>query len=275
VRDLLIAKQIETNDSRARQAKDQALYYLSLNKYEESLFGIIVWRSPVTAIFDFCISYKRRDSESFVAKLTAELKVRQYDVWLDNQEILPGESILASIENGMKSSIDAVVVLSRNYFDGWSEYERRAIFGLMTSKKLRIVPIWYQLDFSDIQCSAPMFADIKAISVPDDTDSHVMATCDSIATSYRPEQRRSRLFELFFRCLSPNFPEDWDLKLFLAVIDNDLELAKKACDSGADVSITDAALWNRYNRLAFDCGCFDEWRKLFLYLSECGEIGGV
>ena len=224
-------------------------------------------------VFDFFISYKRKDAEGFVVKLASALKAMKYDVWLDHEEIRPGESILASIENGMKSSIDAVVVLSRNYFDGWSEHERRAIFGLMTSKKLRIVPIWYQLDFNDVQRAAPMLADIKAISATGDAEAEVSAVCDTLAKSYRPEQRRSRLYELFFRCVSAKYPDDWDLKLFLGVYDNDLELLKQACDAGGNVNITDAALWNRYNRLALDCGCFDEWRKLFLYLSEIGAIG--
>jgi len=39
------------------------------------------------------------------------------------------------------------------------------------------------------------------------------------------------------------------------------------------VNITDAALWNRYNRVALDCGCWPEWRKLFLYLTSEGRIG--
>ena len=225
-------------------------------------------------LFDFFISYKRKDAEGFVLKLSSALKEQKYDVWLDHEEIRPGESILASIENGMKSSIDALIVLSRNYFEGWSEQERRAIFGLMTSKKLRIVPVWYQLEFSDVQRAAPMFADISAIPVTGDADAEISSVCAKLAKSFRPEQRRSRLYELFFRCVSAKYPDDWDLKLFLAVYDNDIDLLKRACEAGANVNITDAALWNRYNRLALDCGCFDEWRKLFLYLSETGAIGG-
>jgi hypothetical protein len=228
----------------------------------------------MSGVFDFFISYKRKDAESFVLKLASALKEMKFDAWLDHEEIRPGESILASIENGMRSSIDAVVVLSRNYFDGWTEHERRAIFGLMMSKKLRIVPIWYQLDFNDVQRAAPMLADIKAIHATGDTDADISAVCGSLAKTYRPEQRRSRLYELFFRCVSAKYPDDWDLKLFLAVYDNDIQLLKQACEAGANVNITDAALWNRYNRLALDCGCFDEWRKLFLYLSEIGTIGG-
>src|SRR5580704_10229275 len=102
-------------------------------------------RPAEKSIFDFFISYKHRDSQDFVTALAAELGARKYDVWVDSQEMHPGDSILKSIENGITSSIDAIVVLSANYFSSWSEHERRAIFSLMVSEKLRIVPLWYQI----------------------------------------------------------------------------------------------------------------------------------
>lgn len=224
-------------------------------------------------IFDFFVSYKTRDSAAFTTKVAAELKLRGYDVWLDNDEIRPGDSILSSIESGMTSSIDAVLILSEHYFDGWSEHERRAVFSLMISKKIRIVPIWYKLDHRTIQRAAPMLADIKGIQIGDDSDASIVKACDGISNSFRPDQRRARLYELFFRCLVPHFPEDMELKLFLAVYDNDLEALKQACDAGVDLNITDAALWNRYNKKSLDCGCFNEFRKLYLYLHEAGLIG--
>ena len=54
----------------------------------------------MSTVFDFFISYKRKDAEGFVAKLAAALKEMKYNVWLDHEEIRPGESILASIEAG-------------------------------------------------------------------------------------------------------------------------------------------------------------------------------
>jgi len=230
-------------------------------------------RSSGSGIFDFFISYKRRDSELFVTKLAEKLRARNLDIWLDNDEIHPGDSIFESIESGLNSSIDAVVVLSENYYVGWSARERNAIYSLMISKKLRVIPIWYKLGEEEISSATPMFIDIKAIQVLGDSDAEIASACDTLTQSFRPDQRRSRLFEMFFRCISQKYPEDWDLKLFLAVYDNNMESLEDALNKGADVNITDGALWNRYNRKALDCGCWNEWRKLFLYLSEIGMIG--
>lgn len=228
----------------------------------------------MSGTFDFFISYKWQDSQDFAAKLAAELTAREYTAWLDNDQIHPGDSILSAIEDGMKSAIDAVVVISPNYFSGWADQERRALFHMMTARKLRIVPLHFGVTYDDVQKIAPLFADIKAITAPDDSPATITAACDAIARSYAPGQRRQRLFEMFFRCVSEKFPDDWDLKLFLAVFDDDADKVREACDAGADVNVTDGALWNRYNRLAVECGCFDEWRKLYLFLVEQGEVGG-
>jgi len=224
-------------------------------------------------LFDYFLSYKQRDSAVVADKLARELKTRSYNVWLDSDQVHPGESILASIERGIGTSIDAIVLMSPNYLTGWSEQERRALFGLMTRDKLRIVPIWYGIDDEWVQQNAPLFSDMKAIPLPDDSDAAIVTVCDWLSQSFNPDQRRSRLFELFFRCLVPHFPDDADLRIFLAVFDGDVASLQKAVDDGADVNITDTALWNRYNRVALDCGCWPEWRKLFLYLTSKGLIG--
>lgn len=81
------------------------------------------------------------DSADFVQALATALGKRNFDVWLDSDQMHPGDSILKSIENGLADSIDSILVLSRNYFEGWSEYERRAIFSLLVNQRTRIVPI--------------------------------------------------------------------------------------------------------------------------------------
>jgi TIR domain len=224
------------------------------------------------SIFDFFISYKQRDSSSFVEALTSELRLRKYDIWLDSREMMPGDSILKSIEDGLTSSIDAIVVLSANYFDGWSEQERRSIYSLMVSKKTRMIPIWYKINYDEVLRAAPMLADIVGIPVSLHDETAIKKVCDKIAESFKPEQRRSRLFELFFRCVAKHFPEDNEIAVFLAVFDNNITALEQALSKGADPNITDSALWNRYNKSALEC-CFPEWRKLFLYLSQTGQIG--
>lgn len=218
-------------------------------------------------LFDFFISYKQRDAGAFVEALAAGLRLNGHDIWLDSDQIHPGDSILKSIENGISDSIDSILVLTKNYFEGWSEYERQAIYSLMVNQKTRIIPIWYQLTHSDVARMAPMLASINAIKVDSADGIEIDVICKKISNSYGLDQRRSRLYELFFRCILKNFPEDNDVRMFLAVMDNDIDALNFALEKGANPNITDSEIWNRYSRSAFDC-CFPEWRRLFLFFHK-------
>lgn len=228
--------------------------------------------SSPKAIYDFFVSYKQKDSRDFTAGLADELRGRGYAVWLDNDEILPGDSILSSIERGLKSSLVVLLVFSRDYFQGWSESERRSAHSLMMSKKVRIIPVWYDIGYDQVLELAPLFADIKAVVVDSSAPEHVTAAGDEISRAIRPDERRQRLFELFFKCLVKHFPDDPELKMWVALFDNDVQALERALHAGADPNLTDTSLYNRYAREAVSVGCFEEWRRLYLHFHERGEL---
>jgi hypothetical protein len=226
-----------------------------------------------SSVFDFFVSYKRKDSSSFVERLVSFLKAFEAEVWLDKQQLKPGDSILSGIEEGIALSIDAVIVLSRNYFEGWSEHERRSLYSLMVSKRLRIIPVWYQLTHDDVMSLAPMFADLVAIEVDEDSDESSIEASKRILEGYKVSQREARLYELFFRAVRKH-SKDPDLDVFLGVFENNMTLLQQAIDSGANVNVKTSELWNRYNQIILEHeDVFPAWRKLFLYLSERGLIG--
>jgi hypothetical protein len=223
--------------------------------------------------FDLFISYKHRDSSDVVEAVAKQLKSRGLDVWLDSDQMHPGDSIVKSIERGLSDSIDAMVVLSPNYFEGWSEQERRAIFNLMVDGKTRIVPVWFKVGHDDVARLAPLLVDFVGIPVTDASEPQIQNVCDKVMNSYGPQQRRTRLFELFFQCVAKKHPEDQEVALWLALFKNDLEAVKSALGKGADPNLTDVAIWNRYSRLAVE-DCWPSWRRLFLYLSSLDAKGG-
>ena len=168
-----------------------------------------------TGVFDFFISYKQKDSAALAKALRDVLTSNGAEVWLDQEEMRPGESILAGIESGIKNSVDAVIILSENYFTGWSEQERRNLYALMVSNKMRIVPVWNKLTLDEIEALAPMFAGIVAIPAITGDENEAKAIGEKILDAYSPKQRESRLYELFFRAVRKHVP-DPDLDLFWA-----------------------------------------------------------
>jgi hypothetical protein len=143
----------------------------------------------------------------------------------------------------------------------------------MVSEKLRIIPIWYKLDLDRVETLAPMFAGIVSLHVTSGSDEETIGIGAEILEKYSPRQRESRLYELFFRAVRKHVT-DPDLDLFLGVYTGDIKLLKDAIDSGGNLNVTDAALWNRYNRIMIEHeDMFPAWRKLFLHLSAAGKIG--
>lgn len=232
-------------------------------------------RKPCNGVFDFFVSYKQRDTKPFVKELSEALGIDEAEVWVDQAEMRPGDSILSRIEEGIRSSVDAIVVLSENYFSGWSEQERCNLYSLMISKKVRIIPLWYKLELDDIERLAPMFAGIMGIQVANGSKTEARQVSKEILQRYDPSQRESRLYELFFRAVRKHVT-DPDLDLFLGVFANDVKLVESACQAGADVNITTGALWNRHCRKLIEHDdIFPIWRKLYLHLSAAGRIGAA
>lgn len=228
--------------------------------------------SRESGMYDFFISYKHKDAKDFAATLTDGLRTSGAEVWLDQLEMRPGDSILSGIEDGIKSSIDAVVILTQNYFSGWSDAERRNLYSLMVSKKLRIIPIWLELTHEEIEMLAPMFVDIVAVQVQKASEPEARRVAREILERYNPKQRENRLYELFFQGIRKHI-DDPDLDLFLGVYRSDLRQVKTAVEAGANVAITDGELWNRYAKVAITHkDLFSVWRKLFLHLTAAGKI---
>lgn len=192
-------------------------------------------------------------------------------MWFDEFSIKPGDSLTATIERGLTTSLHIVLVLSSNYFEGWSEHERRAAFNLFTKNKSKIVPVWYLIDSDFVDAHAPLLADIKAVVVKDSTVDPQREVIAALAQVLRPEEQRNKLVELLLRALNRSVPDDPNVKLFLAVIDNDLEALQRACESGANVNVTDNAIIQYYHKLIVHLGYSEAMAKL-LVIPHRGQL---
>jgi tetratricopeptide (TPR) repeat protein len=134
----------------------------------------------VDHLHDFFFSYKRKDASQFVGELAAAIQDRGYGVWFDEFEIKPGDSITASIERGLNNSFIVVLFLTQNYFEGWSEQERRSAFNLFVSQKTRLVPVWLGIDSGYVSQKAPFLSDLAAIVIDTITPSTIEDVCKKL-----------------------------------------------------------------------------------------------
>lgn len=105
------------------------------------------------------ISYSRKDL-GFVKQLAADLKNAGYAVWYDVSGIRGGSQWLKEIEEGLRSSQFAIVVLSPDSIvSEWVERE----FLFASNRKLKIIPLYYR------RCELPLsYLNLNYIDVQGD-----------------------------------------------------------------------------------------------------------
>jgi hypothetical protein len=103
---------------------------------------------------------------------------------------------------------------------------------------------------------------------------NIFSTTRQIIDAYdlcksREIECRTILFELYFTCISPHFPDDYTIKLFIAVYNGNVNDVKEALNNGGDKCLTDIAIFNKYSKTKESIlQCFIPWRHLFLILNK-------
>jgi len=97
------------------------------------------------------ISHASEDKERFVIDFARKLRANGVDAWLDNWEMLPGDSLVDKIfEEGIKEADSFIIVLSNHSVNKpWIREELNASFIKRIDKNSKIIPI--VLD----KCSVP------------------------------------------------------------------------------------------------------------------------
>lgn len=124
-------------------------------------------------MWDIFISHASEDKKSLVEKLAKQLKeIYKVDVWYDEFSLKYGDSLIDSIEEGLKKSKFGVVVLSENFFKKqWTsaEYKSLRTKEMLLDKKV-IIPIWYNVTREEVYNYSSFLADKFAIPVNNDFD---------------------------------------------------------------------------------------------------------
>jgi hypothetical protein len=110
--------------------------------------------------YDAFISHTSEDKENVMRPLVAELQKYGLNIWLDELTLRVGDSLRASIEEGLAQSRFGVVVFSHAFFSkNWPPAELNALFAREMAGQKVILPVWHGVTSEDMLRYAPIQAD--------------------------------------------------------------------------------------------------------------------
>lgn len=118
------------------------------------------------------ISHDFRDKDAIARPIANGLSSRLCSVWYDEYSLKPGDSLRASIENGIKDAKKCILVLTNNFLNnpGWTKKEFDSIFTReLICKERVIIPVWHNITKEEVYTYSPSLADTVALKWPDCT----------------------------------------------------------------------------------------------------------
>jgi tetratricopeptide (TPR) repeat protein len=141
------------------------------------------------------ISHASEDKASVARPLASALLERGWKVWLDEQELHVGDSLVSRIDDGLARARFGVVVLSRSFFSKrWPRAELNALFEreLSPGEASAVLPVWHEIGREEVAAASPLLADRLAVStsagidaVADALDAAMRASVDEDGTGRR------------------------------------------------------------------------------------------
>lgn len=116
--------------------------------------------------YDLFISHASEDKDHVARPLAKHLQDLGLRVWLDEFELTLGDSLRRKIDHGLSRSRYGLVVLSPAFL--LKEWPNKELDGLVAREDRRgkvILPIWHNVNASDILKFSPMLADKVAVSI--------------------------------------------------------------------------------------------------------------
>lgn len=136
--------------------------------------------------FDVFVSHASEDKDSFVRPLVEALTGEALTVWYDETELVPGCSLVETIERGLARSRFGVLILSHAFFaKRWPRKELNALTArAMATGESVLLPVWLGVTEADVRGYAPLLADVFAIR----GDRGVDYTASRIRSVVRPQR---------------------------------------------------------------------------------------
>lgn len=116
--------------------------------------------------YDVFVCHAGPDKDEFVRPLAHALRDGGLEVWYDEFELKVGDSLRRKIDQGIRSARYGLVVLSPSFLGGraWTEHELDGIVNAFIYNRQVLLPIWHDVDHSDVMEYSPSLADKVALS---------------------------------------------------------------------------------------------------------------
>lgn len=120
--------------------------------------------------YDFFISHATEDKETVAEPLAKALMSKGAEVWLDKFAMSVGDSLRASIDQGLAHSRYGIVILSEIYFKKfWTGKELNGLFAKQEEGNKVILPVWHNISKDTVKQYSPILADMLALKTADFT----------------------------------------------------------------------------------------------------------
>ena len=134
----------------------------SLTCQDSSLIGrsMAAASSSCQGSYDVFLNFRGKDTRNgFTAHLYEALCNKEIRTFMDADKIVKGEEISASLVTAMDKSMLCIVVLSKNYASStWCLDELVQILKCKNAKKQTVLPIFYNVNPSDVREQKGSFA---------------------------------------------------------------------------------------------------------------------
>lgn len=121
--------------------------------------------SPQPVEFDCFISYVASEGGHFASALASELTSLEQKVWIDETQILIGDSIRQAIDAGIARSRSGVVLISPSFLERqWPASELDALIQMRASNGNPVFPVLFEVNIDEVKARSPLLASIRAAS---------------------------------------------------------------------------------------------------------------
>lgn len=129
------------------------------------------------------ISHSSHD-DAFAKQLCDDLRLIGHAPWIDDIEILPGQSIISAVQDGITRSRHAIVILSNAAIkSGWVDAEwKEKLWDTISDQRMRVIPVLRE------HCVMPTF--LRSLRYADFTASYPVGFA-ALCLTLRPPQSQA------------------------------------------------------------------------------------